>query len=39
VHVTAFKTGRFEWSAGFGEVWDTDHRSGLYGRIAILTRR
>ena len=39
VQVTAFKTGRFEWSAGFGEVWDTDHRSGVYGHIGILTRR
>ena len=39
VHVTAFKTGRFEWSAGFGEVWDTDRRSGVYGRIGLLTRR
>jgi hypothetical protein len=39
IHFTAFKTGRFEWSAGFGEVWDTDNRSGVYGRIGLLTRR
>jgi hypothetical protein len=38
-HVTAFRTGRFEWSAGFGEAWDTDKRSGVYAHIGLLTRR
>ena len=38
-HVTAFRTGRFEWSAGVGEAWDTDHRSGVYAHIGLLTRR
>jgi hypothetical protein len=39
IHTTAFRTGAFEWSAGFGEVWDSDGRSGVYGRIGLLTRR
>ncbi len=39
VHVTAFKTGAFEWSLGTGYVSDSDHRSGVYGRIGVLARR
>jgi hypothetical protein len=39
VHATAFKTGRFEWSAGFGYAHDSDDRASLYGRIGLLTRR
>jgi hypothetical protein len=39
VHATAFKTGAFEWSVGTGYVSDSDHRSGIYGRIGVLTRR
>jgi hypothetical protein len=38
-HVTAFRTGRFEWSAGFGYAVDSDHRAGPYGRIGLLTRQ
>ena len=39
LHATAFKTGAFEWSAGAGFVRDSSERSGLYGRIGLLTRR
>jgi hypothetical protein len=38
-HVTALRTGVFDWSVGTGYVSDSDHRSGLYGRIGVLTRR
>jgi hypothetical protein len=38
LHVTAIKTGRLEWSAGFGYAQDSDARAGLYGRIGLLTR-
>jgi hypothetical protein len=38
-HVTAFKTGWFEWSAGVGYAQDSDHRAGAYGHIGILTRQ
>jgi hypothetical protein len=39
LHATAFKAAGFEWSAGAGFVEDSDHRSGLYGRIGLLTRQ
>ena len=39
IHATALKTGLFEWSAGVGHVQDSDHRSGIYGRVGVLTRR
>ncbi|HVG52600.1 MAG TPA: cellulose biosynthesis protein BcsS [Xanthobacteraceae bacterium] len=38
-HLTALKTGPFEWSLGAGYVSDSDHHSGVYGRIGVLTRR
>jgi hypothetical protein len=38
VHLTAFRTGRFEWSLGFGYANDSDHKNGIYGRIGMLTR-
>lgn len=38
-HVTAFKTGALEWSAGVGFVSDSDERSGVNGRLGVLTRR
>jgi len=38
-HVTGFKTADFEWSAGLGFADDSDHRSGLYGKLGVLTRR
>lgn len=37
-HVTAFKTGAFEWSAGAGWSRDSDHREGIYGRLGLLRR-
>jgi hypothetical protein len=38
-HVTAFRTGPYEWSAGMGYVSDSDHRAGVYGRVGVLMRR
>jgi len=37
-HVTGFKTGTLEWSVATGYVEDSFHRSGVYGRIGVLTR-
>jgi hypothetical protein len=38
LHVTGLKLGWFEWSAGGGFAEDSDHRSGGYGRLGVLTR-
>lgn len=38
-HVTAWRTGSFEWSTGFGYVQDTDHRSGAYWRLGLISRQ
>lgn len=38
-HISSFRTGAFEWSAGAGYQVDSDRRTGFYGRIGILTRR
>jgi len=38
-HLTSFRTAAFEWTLGAGYVEDNSHRSGLYGRISLLTRR
>jgi hypothetical protein len=38
MHVTSFKPGNFEWSAGAGYVLDSDSRSGPYVRLGVLTR-
>lgn len=38
-HLTSFKMSAFEWSLGAGYVQDNSHRSGVYGRIGVLTRR
>ncbi len=38
-HLTSLKFAAFEWSLGAGYVEDNSHRSGLYGRISLLTRR
>lgn len=38
-HITSFKLATFEWSLGAGYVEDNSHRSGLYGRLSLLTRR
>jgi hypothetical protein len=37
-HVTSLRFADREWSAGFGWTWDTDHRSGLYGRLGLASR-
>jgi hypothetical protein len=39
IHATALKTGDFEWSVGAGFACDSDHRSGFYARLGVLTRR
>lgn len=38
-HLTGLKTGNLEWSVGTGFVEDSFHRSGIYGRIGVLTRQ
>ena len=38
-HLTGFKTGPVEWSVGVGFVEDSFDRSGIYGRIGVLTRQ
>lgn len=38
-HLTSFKIAAFEWPLGAGYVEDNSHRSGLYGRLSLLTRR
>jgi Cellulose biosynthesis protein BcsS len=38
-HLTGFKLAAFEWSAAAGYVTDSFHRSGIYGRIGVLTRQ
>jgi hypothetical protein len=37
-HLTALKTGAFEWSAGAGWSRDSDDREGIYGRLGLLMR-
>ena len=39
VHITGFRTGDFEWSAGAGWATETDDRSGAYGKLGVFTRR
>jgi hypothetical protein len=38
-HLTGFRLAPFEWSAAAGYVQDSFHRSGVYGRIGVLTRQ
>jgi hypothetical protein len=38
-HLTGFRLDALEWSAGVGYVTDSFHRSGVYGRIGVLTRQ
>jgi Cellulose biosynthesis protein BcsS len=38
-HLTGFKFEALEWSAAVGYVQDSFHRSGIYGRIGVLTRQ
>jgi hypothetical protein len=39
LHITGFRTGAFEWSAGAGWATDTDHRDSAYGKLSVWTRR
>ena len=39
VHLTGFRVDALEWSAAVGYVADSYHRSGVYGRIGVLTRQ
>jgi hypothetical protein len=39
VHLTGFRLEMFEWSATAGYLTDSYHRSGVYGRISVLTRQ
>ena len=39
VHLTGFKFDDAEWSAAAGWSDDSDHRSSLYVRFGVLTRR
>ncbi|MEA2943885.1 MAG: Cellulose biosynthesis protein BcsS, partial [Bradyrhizobium sp.] len=36
---TGFKLDALEWSVAIGYVTDSYHRSGVYGRIGVLTRQ
>jgi hypothetical protein len=38
-HLTGLRLSVFEWSLAAGYVQDSFHRSGIYGRIGILTRQ
>jgi hypothetical protein len=38
-HLTGFRLDALEWSAAIGYVTDSYHRSGVYGRIGLLTRQ
>jgi hypothetical protein len=38
-HLTGLRTADLEWSAAAGYVTDSFHRSGIYGRIGVLTRQ
>lgn len=39
VHLTGLKAEQFEWSAGIGWASDSDRRSGIYGKLGLITRR
>jgi hypothetical protein len=38
-HLTGLRFDALEWSAAAGYVTDSYHRSGIYGRIGVLTRQ
>jgi hypothetical protein len=38
-HLTGFRLAAFEWSVAAGYITDSFHRSGVYGRIGVLTRQ
>lgn len=39
IHLTAWRTGAFEWSAGLGYAHDRTSGAGAYLRVGILTRQ
>jgi hypothetical protein len=39
IHITALRTGAYEWTAGFGWAGDSDERNSAYGKIGVHTRR
>jgi hypothetical protein len=39
LHVTALRTGTWEWSGAIGFASDNDGVSGAYGRLGVLTRK
>jgi hypothetical protein len=39
LHLTGIRTGDFEWSTGASWTMDSDHRSGVYGKLGVFTRR
>jgi len=38
LHLTGIRTGDFEWTTGAGWAIDSDHRSGVYGKLGVFTR-
>jgi Cellulose biosynthesis protein BcsS len=38
IHITGFRTGPVEWSAGAGWATDSDSNSGAYGKLGVWTR-
>lgn len=39
LHFTAIRTGSLEWTTGAGWATDSDHRSGVYGKLGLYTKR
>jgi hypothetical protein len=39
LHLTGFKSGTFEWSAGAGLATDSDRRGSVYGKAGVIARR
>jgi hypothetical protein len=39
LHLTGFKGGTFEWSAGLGFAADSDRRGSAYGKAGLIARR
>jgi len=37
-HLTGLRTGTIEWTTGAGWAIDSDHRSGVYGKLGLYTR-
>jgi hypothetical protein len=39
LHLTGFKTIASEWAVAVGQAWDSNRRSGAYGRISVVMRQ